>query len=401
MVADGRTVPRELRVLLCCCRLETGDAVDGEIRSLIDDDFDWDTLIQWAVWHEVAPLLHRTLDRVAPDRVPTAVRYALGVNHRGWVEHTGNLWSELRRVLDVLSRGGVPAIPFKGPVLGLSVYGELPLRPFRDLDFLIHARDTDRALTLLADAGYAIPEQGSPKKRRHDDLCAGQIRIPRHDAKVWIEPHWALAQHMFAIALDYDAIWARSTDCELDAYTVRTFAPCDDLLLLCIHGFRERWSRLKWLCDIAELLRGNPSIDWDALLREARAAGCLRVVILALVLAHDLLDAPVPEQIFARRDRRVEALVRQVGTRLVAKKPKGPSVWTPNGFHFFGRERVRDRVRYILRTVLLPRPALFDVIDLPDRLFWAYYPIRWVHDYLLLPPWLIWRQIIPGSPPSA
>src|SRR5207253_975904 len=72
------------------------------------------------------------------------------------------------------------------------------------------------------------------------------------------------------------------------------FAPARLLLILCVHGANHCWLRLNWLCDVAELLRRNPALDWPALAAEAERWGCRRILTLGLLLAHDLLDAPLP-----------------------------------------------------------------------------------------------------------
>ena len=392
MTVDRGALTREFRLLLSCCRLETGDAVTTEIRSLLDADLDWNRLIEWAVWHQVSPLLHRTLDRVAPEKVPPAIAHALRVNYQGWVEYTDKLWSELRRVLDGLAQGGVSAIPFKGPVLARSIYGEMALRPFSDLDFLLRPDDVDRALTILETLSYRLPSTLSPSRERYFRRFHNQYLISRGDAKVLIEPHWALTQHIFAVHPDQEALWERAVSIDIDGYRVRRFAPRDELLVLCIHGFTEQWRRLKWICDIAEFVRANRTIDWDALLREASAVGCARILVLGLVLAHDLLDAPVPDRVFAHRDSRLEGLIAHVHGALFKEKIEDRFLFKPNAFYFHARERPQDRVRYVLRRVLAPRPVIIELVRLPDSLLWAYYPARWIHDYLMLPPWLVWKR---------
>jgi hypothetical protein len=388
----GRVLEPEQRLLLCCCRLATDSAASAEIHALLDGGIDWDKLIELAVIHHVAPLVHRTIDRVASDRVPAAVAYAFRINYQGWQERTRDLWDELRRVLDGLADGGIQAIPFKGPVLAHAIYQDMALRPFGDLDFLLRRDDIDRALSLLETMRYDRPDSLSPKQDQRLRLYSGQYRLPRDDAEIWIEPHWALSQFNFAIDLDDTGLWERATVIDIDGYSARCFAPRDELLVLCVHGYREQWRRLKWICDIAEILRADPEIDWHALMSEARAVGCLRILMLGVILAHDLLGAPVPDRVLSQRTMGLDKLIASVLVVLFEERAVAPAVWRPNGFYFGGRERVRDKVRYGMRTIFLPRPAIIEAFRLPDYLFWLYYPVRWINDYVLLPPWLAWKD---------
>ena len=62
------------------------------------------------------------------------------------------LWfaSELLRITHHLAKKEIRAIPYKGPVLAQSAYGDLALRHFSDLDLLISPRDFDQAKNALS-----------------------------------------------------------------------------------------------------------------------------------------------------------------------------------------------------------------------------------------------------------
>ena len=47
-------------------------------------------------------------------------------------------------------------IPYKGPVLSTSIYHDLALRSFGDLDILVHEHEVLRVLDLLVSYGYEI-----------------------------------------------------------------------------------------------------------------------------------------------------------------------------------------------------------------------------------------------------
>ena len=57
--------------------------------------------------------------------------------------------AELIGVLKAFEREMIPAMPFKGVVLGASIYHDLTTRPAGDLDLLIYYSDLVRATALL------------------------------------------------------------------------------------------------------------------------------------------------------------------------------------------------------------------------------------------------------------
>ena len=58
------------------------------------------------------------------------------------------------------------AVPYKGPVLAQSAYGDLGLRSFSDLDFLISPADFERAKQALAEIGYRPSTELTPAVER-------------------------------------------------------------------------------------------------------------------------------------------------------------------------------------------------------------------------------------------
>ena len=80
------------------------------------------------------------------------------------------------------------------------------------------------------------------------------------------------------------------------------------------HGAKHMWSRLMWLGDVGRLAQAG--VDWTAVMKLASETRCERPVLLGLLLAHDLLDAPVPENVLERaRGERVVTVHARAGGR--------------------------------------------------------------------------------------
>ena len=62
-------------------------------------------------------------------------------------------------------------------------------------------------------------------------------------------------------------------------------------------------------------------------------------------------------------------------------------------FRYRLHDRWLDRVRYLADTILTPRDQHFSLVPLPDRLFFLYRPLKLVHDYALLPAWLLLKRV--------
>jgi hypothetical protein len=140
--------------LLCAC---SGVDVVPQRRARIADatggEPDWDELLRLAEHHGVLPLVARSLRRYGrnlPPEVERSLQQADAENVRR------SLWfaGELARILEHFETKQLKSIPYKGPVLAESVYGDLALRQFSDLDLPISPTDFEAARQALTELDY-------------------------------------------------------------------------------------------------------------------------------------------------------------------------------------------------------------------------------------------------------
>lgn len=303
---------------------------------------------------------------------------------------------ELRELLDKLEAAGVDVMPIKGPGFACRVYAHPGLRRFRDLDLLIRPAHRDAALAVLAALGYRGDLEDLPPSRLRDyhdyngqDILFAPGRIP-------IEPHWALVPRTFCAGIDVDALFARAVEFEAPGLgRVRGLSPEDTLLVAAVHGSKEEWSRLVWLSDIAAIFAAWPTLDARLALERATACGCRRMLLLAVLLAQRLVGADVPIHLVdqALADPAIPGLVAHIERGLPFSQGETRDVFRLTRFRWCVRERVADRIRYGLRTLLTPRVPHFRILPLPDRLAFLYPVARIVIDAVILPAWRIWKRI--------
>jgi hypothetical protein len=204
----------------------------------------------------------------------------------------------------------------------------------------------------------------------------------RRDARpmVEVELHWRLTSGYFGFSLGFDDVKPGLRRERIGLLDVALPSAEDLLLILCVHGATHRWDRLRWVCDVAELLRRRPDIDWARLRAAATALGGERVVWLGVRLARDLLGAPLGPEV-ARRidaDATAEALAIEVARRLFAAPRNPAGVVEDLRFQWRLRERWRDRVRYVTRYALEPKVNDLRVVRLPRFLAGLYYGVRFL-----------------------
>lgn len=384
------------RLLLAAATTRRDQATSHAVRALAADA-DWVTLTQLALEHAVVVPVFRTLAAFADDLVPEDVAAAAITFEADQHARNERLADELAAILTALNAAGIPAVPFKGPLLALEAYGDLALRRFRDLDFMVREADIDACYAVLAGLDYRGKHELSPAQERAFRAYAGEDILFQRERGVAIEPHWAFAPHTLAIDVDYDGLWQRMRPTTFRGVEILALSPEDTVLALAIHGGKEQWVRLQWICDFAQTVRNGSALDWRAVVARATSQGCLRHLAVALWISHALLDLEIPVQVaglFARDPASITIATGLID-RLFAADNEPPSIYTVTCLRLRLRERWRDRLAYAWRTVTTPRTIHFEMLRLPDPLIALYRPAKLAHDYLLLPIW--WRLY----PPSA
>jgi hypothetical protein len=276
-----------------------------------------------------------------------------------------------KTLLDLLNRletQQIRAIPFKGPVLAASAYGNLALRQFSDLDILVHERDISRAMDVFRIQGYCplLPESAGEQADYFKSHYVCNFR--RVGGTESIDLQWGITfDRYLSFPLDFDRLWQRLQPVSLLGATLRDIPPEDLLLFLCVHGCRHEWERLEWICDVAELIRAKPDLNWDQVIAQADRTDTCRMLLLGVGLASDLLGTRLPERIrYRTRSKAIKALAAWVAQRLRTDE-SDPARFTDSFFFSLRtRERLRSRVPYLIDFLRLSlRPAKEDGGSVP------------------------------------
>jgi hypothetical protein len=375
--AEGAFAGDEAELLLCCARIALTPRERARVIQLAGTGLDWDAVIALAEVHGLLPLLHRHLSEAAARIVPRAVAVELWGRHEATARRNRAMTQELFSILATLDAIGITALPYKGPALAFSLYGDVALREFGDLDILIRARDVLRAKAALQARGYVADYPLAA------DAETAFLRAPSQyhlvltgPGDTLVELHWKTDPE-FPVERDDDAWWAALEHAPLESGTVQSFAARELLWVLCLHGSKHWWASLGWLVDVAELIRQQPAQDWDWLLSRARRVGCERRLALGLHLAQGLLGAPLPEAV---RDTvaahpGVAKLARRVRETLLSRDAQ-LDAWQGLGMNLSLYERTPQRFAHLVNTLWAPSLVEWTRWPLPRALFFLYPPLR-------------------------
>jgi Uncharacterised nucleotidyltransferase len=345
--ATSREIELLLKSLQYCVHATGAEAV----RALATNGVDWNVLANLARHHGVTPPLFRALESVCPDLVPAPQLQKLAHYFKVTANRNLVLTGELLRLVRLLRNNQISAVPFKGPVLSMLLFGDSSFREFSDLDILVRVSDVVRARDVLIANGYSakhLMEQFELYTR-----FGHELDMVREDRQVALDLQWRFASNWIAFPIDFDDFWNRLETHRIGGEEVLQPALDDMLLVLCGHGYRHFWEQLKWIVDIAAFMQvfsGN--IPWAATLERATRLGGRRLILLGLHLANRAIGTPLPMEIkhAIECDPNIEALGNEVfkqmaaGSRAPGCSHSAAPFLNKLQFHFKARERWRDKL---------------------------------------------------------
>jgi hypothetical protein len=368
---------------LCACSSAKPDSEQiSRVVALQFPDFDWEEFLRVADHHGVRALVARNLIEHAgalPSEMRRSLESIYAANFRR------SLWfaAELIRIMQAFAQNQIRAIPYKGPVLAQSAYGDLELRSFSDLDLLISPDDFARAKQALAKIGYQPSKPLTPAVERLWLRTGYERSFDGAGGKNLVELQWSLLPYFYAVdpgpaEFRFDDLWARSGRISLgEASDVPCLSPEDSLLVLCLHAAKHLWTRLIWVADIAESMRIQP-MDFSAVAKRARALGITRILGVSFWLAQHLLGSVIPPaaQRVIDDDLKAPGLGEDHASRLAQCETYDFESTEYFKETFRLREGRGDRMRYFWRLVSTPGPGDVEALTLHESMFPLYRGVR-------------------------
>jgi len=377
----------EYRLLLVCARRVLTPRQLEQAGAAIAAGLEWDLLALHAQNHGLSPLLYSHVQRNFPLAVsnrPEQRRTLLETGVRNLF-----LSAALLNILDALQTAGIRALAYKGPALAASLFGDINLREISDLDILIDRASYPAALEVLARLGYQSTSGHSRKQQQARLRSDCECEFSTSDGNVIVDLHWRITAPHLAHRFRFDDLWDRRRMVTLGQKSIPTFSAEDTALLLAVHGGKHLWERLSWLADFAESLQ---NLDWPVLELRAREARAERLLLLALAIAEDVLQAPIPPEFSTaiRNDNVVQATAASITRDLFANKNNqdqeagNTNSYTDKNASQQSLSRWStllqladnrwDAMRGAARFALASGPREWESVRLPDSLF-AFYPL--------------------------
>jgi Uncharacterised nucleotidyltransferase len=383
-MAAVKTHECEAELLLCCSHTQIDAARQKRLQALVRQPLDWDYIIERATHHNILPLLDRQLHHIDDLTIPSQIRTQLRTNFERNFQNNLRLTLELVKLSRSFTDRSIPMLAFKGPVLAQQVYGNLGLRQFVDLDILVPETDVIRTSHLLIESGYVPQFKLTDEQQITYTGLRSEQWFWHEEKQLCIDLHWSILPKYYSFTPTPELVWAKIDRFNFAEDTIATLSPEHLLLFLCAHGAKHNWSRLYWICDLAELLRTNNDLDWQSVKDTAGKFGTYDMLLLGLYLARHLLDAELPASMSSAigLDPTLPLLADRIRANLFSDELIDPSA--PNSSNAKKSDAIyrqtmgtiRDRVWYWIDLILTPTPLEWEIVTLPRSLSPLYYIVR-------------------------
>lgn len=272
--------------------LERGDS--GALSAW--DATMWRTELEIARAHGLQGLLAACLRIVPHAQIPPDAQSRLDDEMRRGVLAQGLAYRELDALSDFCAQRQIPFVVLKGAALAKTLYPRMDLRPFGDLDVLIHQSDAEVIRAFLLTRGMREDAEFVPGFRRAF-LSEMSFASPR---AVAVDLHWQLVLPVYYQRhCDMEWFWQNTEPVTFSGRPMHILNPTAQLVHLCAHvGLHHRDRlRLIWLYDIALLLQTRAGdIRWQDAASFAQTAHLARPVRYVLDQTHAWWGTVLPPE---------------------------------------------------------------------------------------------------------
>ncbi|SDO00269.1 nucleotidyltransferase domain-containing protein [Alkalicoccus daliensis] len=357
----------------------------GILRMLNREPVHWkkiniDNVMDFAGHHRLFPQLHRSTEHLEP---PEQWKQSIQKHVMQHTLITLQLAGETARAADFFRTNNQRLLVLKGPALAQFLYGDVSARMSSDLDMLVPLEELENAALLLQQLGYKERPYFSKKlpdwKWRHHHLT-----FYHQDSGVHVELHWRMHPGPGREA-GFEKLWKERRYVDFGQSNIPVMGTEHLFAFLAVHGARHGWSRLRWLCDMNELLKQD--IHWAKL--EEILGDQKLIAGTALALCQQLFHRQLPEETASWMQSEKVMKITENTMFYLSRKVELHAEVVPeyvSKYHrkyLFSLLSVRRKLLFV-SSFLYPYPEDVAILKMPKSLYFLYIPIR--------PLLWIWRK---------
>ncbi len=377
IIQPGNDLERKL-LLLCVHSLSTQEESES-MQELLHQNIDWSLFYQLIVKNRVEALVYKYLqNKFCTEPI---VFKKLEEDYKKNQFRAILLTMELLQIMERFKENQIAALSVKGPLLSALIYGDISLRTSRDLDILISQTDMIQANQLLLNMGFELDDSIknlTPRQQEHIKKNFHHF-VYHNQNGLELELHWRLSSDYYDIP--FGKLWNEKQKYILFGRYVNTLNREENLAYLIVHGSKHAWKRVRWLCDVYEIL-SLESFDEQSFIHRCESLGILHMVRQTLILCKELFggDYDIPIKL-SMKEEGISQRLAVIALNFIYSQEEEPELYGASLFKEYKQYMLLwyrgygRKLRYFRRH-FIPTVEDFQSIKLRDQFFILYSILR-------------------------
>lgn len=371
----------EEHLILYCSSNNINPKLKDKILLLCDSKLNWEYIVDFTTLHRLRPTLYYNLNSICPEKVPEDILNKLRTFYQNNVRKNLLLTGDLVKVMGLLKNNEINTIAYKGPVLALQAYDNIGLREFGDIDLFIDKSNALNVKQIMIEHGYELYPSLNFKEDAYYLKFITEHSFINENGTIF-EIKWKFEGDFISFPINHNFISNKIYKQDINGFKLNTFTPESQIQVLCVHSAKHDWKKLSWICDIAEFIK-RETIDWKEIIVSSKKLGIERMIMVNLILANDLFNLKIPEEIKneINNDPTAQKIAHHIKKQIFIEQKKSINLFEKFFLDFKKRENIFYGIKDCFNSFTKPGYNDFNDFPLPEALFPLYHIIR---PFLLL-----------------
>jgi len=346
------------------------------------NNFTTSSKINWILFIDLIKK-HRLVSHVlkhseSKNIFPTSVYKEIKSIQLSQIKKSLLLNSELLRIHDALNKKNIDHMFFKGSLLSFELYNDIGFRNFRDIDLLVHKSNVEQANSAIIELKYKLFDPSfelTKKQKRINYSLSHHYHLQHKELPVDIELHWNITNPKSFLSISTEKILRNKLLIQFQTYTLPYISKLENIVFLAAHGSIHQWYRLFWLKDFSVLLATLDINEIKQAWELSKKLSLHKCFLQACFLSKYVYNSILPDFILEQKIKK--SLLRTPLKSIATTELKQSGLIGKLNYPIY-RLRLKSNLKYNFDLIFRLRTHFSDwkIVNLPDILFFLYYPLR-------------------------
>lgn len=351
----------------------------NELKTAIQDITDWEKTSLYIIKKGIAPILWYIYsnDKDIEAIIPEQDRLLYKNTYLKTLTRSMILYNAFQELMSELNKRKVKVVALKGIYLAETLYPQLGLRQFSDIDLLIKEENADEIAKTMKRMGY-IQTESPYNKQVRERLENAHLPAFVKDG-ISVELHTKLHADLYDYKLTTSDFINRAIEYQLAANEIYILDPIDQIIHLCVHVDKHFYQSdlqfYSWM-DIIVILWKN-QIEWDELLERSWKYKAEKNVINQLKLINHVFNVPISLNQTTNSYLLSSLTISRIQQHLSGTATKIASI-KAHRYYIKSIPDIKEKAEFIVEMLLPSKRVMLSSYKIPkSKYFWLWYPFRW------------------------